>query len=399
MDDAAMLNEQEALERILARIQPLDFKTLPLREAAGRCVAADISATVPSPPFDNSSMDGFALGFDGGTAATGSSFRLVGTQPAGPDAGLSLQNGEAARIFTGAPLPKGTSAILRQEDARLDSDLVHVTDECARDEFIRRAGADLCRGQRILSRGELLNPQRLALLASQGLASVAVHRPARVCIISTGDELIAPGQTLAPGQIYESNGVLLAALVERSGAQVVRVLTVRDELAELTATLREAISAADAVVISGGVSVGERDYVKPALASLGVEADFWKVAIKPGRPFLFGHAPGGAAVFGLPGNPVSSFVTFHLFVRAALRRMSGAIDVAPECRPARAGAELSNPDGRPHYMRGRIESGVFLPQGRQESHALFGLSRSDALVCVRPGSVIAEGGAVEALPC
>ncbi len=393
-----MLTEHEALERILARVHPLGSETLPLRRAAGRYAAVDLSATVPSPPFDNSSMDGFALAFAGAGAPAGARFRLIGTQPAGPDAGLTLREGEAARIFTGAPIPAGTAAVLMQEDARQDGDMVEVLEACARDEFIRRAGADLCRGQRILSRGEALTPQRIGLLASQGLATIEVHQAPRVAILSTGDELIPAGQPLAPGQIYESNGILLAALVEASGAGVVQVETVRDDPAALAESMRRALDQADVLMLSGGVSVGERDFVKPALAALGVEADFWKVAIKPGKPFLFGQAPGGAPIFGLPGNPVSGFVTFLLFVRPALRRMLGAAEIAPIFFPARAGAALSNRDERPHYLRGRLENGVFTPEGRQESHALFGLSRSDALVRVAPGAQIATGDPVQVLP-
>ncbi len=393
-----MLTEKEALERILAKVQPLGVETLSLRQAVGRFAAGDLAATVPSPPFDNSSMDGFALAFAGESAAAGTRFRVIGTQPAGPDTQITLNEGEAARIFTGAPIPAGTTAVLMQEDARLEGDVVEVTEASARDEFIRRAGADLCRGQRILSRGEALTPQRSALLASQGLAAVDVHAAPRVAILSTGDELIPAGKPLAAGQIYESNGVLLAALSEGSGAMVTTVATIRDDPTALADAMRAALAKADVLVLSGGVSVGERDYVKPALAALGVAADFWKVSVKPGKPFLFGQAPGGGLVFGLPGNPVSSFVTFLLFVRPALRRLMGATEITPVFWPARAGTDLANPDTRPHYVRGCLEAGVFTPQGRQESHALFGLSRSDALVRVEPGAEIAAGAPVQVLP-
>ena len=185
-----MLTESEALERILANVQPLAAESLPLRQAAGRFSAADLSATLPSPPFDNSSMDGFALAFAGDEAPAGARFRVIGTQAAGPDAAFALREGEAARIFTGAPIPTGTAAVLMQEDARREGDMVEVTDTCVRDEFIRRAGADFCRGQRILARGEAITPQRVGLLASQGLAILDVHKAPRVSILSTGDELV-----------------------------------------------------------------------------------------------------------------------------------------------------------------------------------------------------------------
>ena len=394
-----MITESEALEKILATVQPLAIESRPLREALLRFAAADLAATVPSPPFDNSAMDGFALAFGGVEAPARSRFQVIGTQAAGPDAGITLSEGQAARIFTGAPLPAGTSGVAMQEDTEMEVAAVVLTDACLRDEFIRRAGADLCRGQRILARGERLNPQRLALLASQGLAMVDVFAAPRVAILSTGDELVPPGQPLGPGQIYESNGVLLAALVESTGAAVSEVRSVRDDARLLEESMRSALATANVLILSGGVSVGERDFVKPALAALGVETNFWRVAIKPGKPFLFGRTGAGAFVFGLPGNPVSSFVTFLLFVRPALLRMMGATDVAPASQSVRTETALKNADARPHYVRGCVVAGVFQPQGRQESHALFGLSRSDALVRVPAGAEIPAGAVVSAIGC
>lgn len=394
-----MITEDEALQEILAAVRPLAVESRPLRGVAGRFAAVDLAATVSSPPFDNSAMDGFALAFDGSEAPAPSRFQVVGTQAAGPDAGITLVDGEAARIFTGAPIPIGTSGVVMQEDTRIDDDAVVLTDACTRDEFIRRAGADLCKGQHILSRGERLNAQRMALLASQGLAMVDVFATPRVAILSTGDELVPPGQPLGPGQIYESNGVLLAALVEATGARVSELHSVCDDAQKLEKTMRSALEAADVLILSGGVSVGERDFVKPALAGLGVETNFWRVAVKPGKPFLFGRTGSGAVVFGLPGNPVSSFVTFLLFVRPALLRMMGATDVSPAAQMVRTATALTNGDARPHYVRGSVVVGVFQPQGRQESHALFGLSRSDALVRVAPGAEIPAGAMVEAIAC
>jgi molybdopterin molybdotransferase len=213
----------------------------------------------------------------------------------------------------------------------------------------------------------------------------------RVAIVSTGDELAAPGATLRPGQIFESNAVMLEALVRRAGAVVRLIEHCPDKLDQLTEVFRRGLET-DALVISGGVSVGERDLVKPVLHKLGAEIDLWRVAIKPGKPFLFGRAD-GCSIFGLPGNPVSAFVTFLRFVRPALLKLSGAANehLVLEEVPARVASTLSNDGDRPHYLRGRLEGGIFSATGRQESHALFGLSRANALLRVPPKTSLSAG--------
>jgi molybdopterin molybdotransferase len=261
-------------------------------------------------------------------------------------------------------------------------------------EFVRRKGADLAKGQQMFSAGEPVTVQSLALLASQGLAEVEVGSRPKVTIVSTGDELVPPGTTPASGQIFESNSVMLEALALGAGAEIAIVQHCPDNLEQLTELFRRALET-DALIVSGGVSVGEHDLVKLALRALGAELDLWRVAIKPGKPFLFGRA-GRAAIFGLPGNPVSSFVTFLKFVRPALLKMSGAAKewLALRQVAARLGAELTNEGERPHYVRGRLQEGVFTPTGRQESHALFGLSRANALLRVAAGEKLRADASV-----
>ncbi len=399
-----MLTEDEARRRILASISPLKTEEAPLLQALGRFAATGHVSRHALPAFDNSAMDGYAVFVDerARSLATGTRLWVRGEQPAGPDLGLRVEVGGAVRIFTGAPVPAGTGAVVMQEDVERLGDEIILKEAVDAGEFIRRAGGDLARGQRILDPGDRLTPGRLGLLASQGLATVAVHRRPRVAILATGDELRPPGELLGPGEIYESNGVLLAALASALGTEVTVLERARDDRADLDAKIAAGLGAHDALVIAGGVSVGERDFVKERLAAAGVSLDLWRVRVQPGKPFLYGHGGSGMGthVFGLPGNPVSAFVTFVLFVRPALLRMAGATDDALLLTrfPATAAVELVNRGDRPHYLRGTLDAGGgFSPAGRQESHALFALSRSRVLVRVEPGTTVPAGSEIEAL--
>ncbi len=399
-----MLSETETREKILSSVDPLEVEEVPLLDALGRFTAHGHTAAHALPAFDNSAMDGYAVAIDErtGSLPAGTQLRVSGEQPAGPDRGLRVEAGGAARIFTGAPVPAGTGAVVMQEDVERTGDLIILKEAAAYGEFIRRAGGDLARGQHILSSGERLTAGRLALLASQGLAKVAVHRRPLVAVLATGDELRAPGEALGPGEIYESNGTLLAALATAAGARVTVLEHARDDHADLDAKLAQGLGAHDALVIAGGVSVGERDFVKERLAAAGVSLDLWRVRVRPGKPFLYGRAAmaGRTHVFGLPGNPVSAFVTFLLFVRPALRWMAGAADddLNLPAFPASAAVDLVNAGDRPHYLRGTLDGkGGFSPGGRQESHALFELSRSHALVRVEAATTVPAGAPVEAL--
>ena len=340
--------------------------------------------------FDNSAMDGYAV--IASCCEPGARLRVVGEQPAGLNRGLALRHGEAIRIFTGAPMPEGADAVVMQEDVERIGDEILLHERAQPGEFVRRKGGDVTTGQTIVRKGERLRPQNIALLAAQGISTVVVGGEASASIISTGDELRPPGAELAAGEIHESNATMLQALLEQLGVRVASVTHCRDDSAEIEAAIRAAAAKCDIMIISGGVSVGARDLVKPALAAVGAQLDLWRVAVKPGKPFLFGHT-GQCGVFGLPGNPISAFVTFLLFVRPALLRLMGAGDefLSLPGFPARLEEELRNDGDRPHYIRGMLSGGIFSPVGRQESHALFGLSRSNSLLLVPPNVRIAAG--------
>lgn len=334
-------------------------------------------------------MDGYAV--LARSCSVGARLRVVGEQPAGADCNLELRDGAAIRIFTGAPMPRGADAVVMQEDVERDGDEIVVGTDVQSGELVRRGGGDVAKGQKIMSAGERIRPEMIALLAAQGIGSVEVGGEVTAAIISTGDELVPLGAELRPGQIYDSNTPLLEAMLGSLGVRVRSLLHCRDAAEPIEAAVR-AGATCDVMIISGGVSVGARDFVKPALLAAGAQLDLWRVAVKPGKPFLFGHTD-RCAIFGLPGNPVSAFVTLLLFVRPAVLRLMGANDDALELPrwPASLGADVRNDGDRPHYMRGALRHGRFMPAGLQQSHALFGLSRSNALLLVEPGARISAG--------
>jgi molybdopterin molybdotransferase len=260
-------------------------------------------------------------------------------------------------------------------------------------DFVRRRGCDLAEGQNILSKGERIRPGTVALLASQGFDHATVGGDVNTALISTGDELVKPGEKIKPGQIYETNSTLLQALLKLCGASVKLVEHCRDEREPLVGAIERGTEN-HILIITGGVSVGEHDLVQAALRSLGAKIDIWRVAIKPGKPFLFGQI-GECAIFGLPGNPVSAFVTFLQFVRPAILKMMGATDLDLPKVPAKLTVDVKNDGDRPHYVRGKLRHGNFTPVGRQESHALFGLSQSNALLRVGVGESLQAGQIVD----
>ena len=391
MKTDAMISETDARRKILDAVHPLTERRVSLLSGLDCFSAEEYFARLPLPNFDNSAMDGYAVVAT--SSGTGARLRVIGEQPAGLDRQLRVSPGEAIRIFTGAPVPAGADAIVMQEDVTRDGAEIVLNADVGPGEFVRKRGCDLSEGQKILHKGERIRAATLALLASQGIVDLAVGSEVSVAIVSTGDELVKPGEKIKQGQIYESNSVLLQGLAQRCGASVRSVEYCPDDRDSLTEALKRGIQH-DVLIISGGVSVGEHDIVQSTLRSLGAKIDIWRVAIKPGKPFLFGRV-GKCAVFGLPGNPVSAFITFLQFVRPAILKMMSAINLDLPAAPARLVVDLTNNGDRPHYVRGKLEDGKFTPVGRQESHALFGLSQSNALLRVAVGESLKAGGIVD----
>jgi molybdopterin molybdotransferase len=391
-----LITEDQALARILETVRPLAPRRVPLIEAREEFAARDIFARVALPVFDNSAMDGYAV--VASACAEGKPQRVIGEQPAGIDRGLRIAAGEAVRIFTGAAIPAGADAVVMQEDVRCEGSEIFLNTKVEPGEFIRRRGCDLTEGQKILEAGARLRPQMLALMASQGLAEMEIGGAVRAMIVSTGDELVPPGGSLGKGQIFESNAVLLQALLENCGVSDAMIQHCPDDVASIEAASRKGLEH-DVLVVIGGISVGARDLVKPALKAVGAETDLWRVLVKPGKPFLFGRGE-QCSIFGLPGNPVSAFVTFLLFVRPAILRLRGAGDdqLSLPRTSAILTEELKNEGDRPHYVRGQLAEGKFSAVGRQESHALFGLSRANALLRVPAGETFRSGATVTVLP-
>ena len=377
----------DARRLVLERVSPLGEESVPLREALGRRLAADVASADPVPGFDNSSMDGFALraadtrGASPGSPAT---LRVVGESRAGHPAGSALGEGEAIGISTGAVIPEGADAVVRVEDTSWGNGNVEVGVEVAPGNNLRHAGDDIEAGAVLIGEGTRLGAAEVGVLASVGIARVPCARRPRLAVLTTGDELLEPDEPQRPGGVRNSNAYTIPALALSAGAVVVRLETVRDE-PEATRAAIEPMLGGEIAVICGGVSVGEHDHVKGALSSLGVDEVFWRVALKPGKPTWFGIGPSGTLVFGLPGNPVSAMVTFVLFVRPAIAVMTGAPDAAQRLR-AVLDEPLPKPPGRAHAVRCRLElrndGWHARPTGDQDSHVLTSMLGADALAIV-----------------
>jgi len=398
-----MLDLESALDRILAALPPPRQESVPLGMAAGRVLLEALAAAVDLPPFDNSAMDGYALRAAEVAAATpGTPVRLrVRTKiPAGEHFSGELAPGECARLFTGSPLPRGADAVVMQEDTRTDAAHpaeILICDAVAPGEYVRRRGGDVPQGAMLAEAGAGLTPGKISLLAATGISQVRVGCRPAVGLLATGSELREAGQPLGPGQIYESNRAALATLVSNAGGVPIVFPLVPDSLAATQSALKHAFSECELVVTSGGVSVGEMDFVKTAFESLGGELQFWNVAIRPGKPFVFGRL-GEKFLFGLPGNPVSAFVTFLLLVRPALRRWQGARDLALSLHPGMLGELIANTGDRRHFVRVRVDrEGCVFSAGKQASHALASLATADGLLDVPPATRLAAGRKVSVL--
>jgi len=382
-----MISVTEALANVLSLAEPVGSQTVALREAAGRVLARDVCARRDQPPFPASSMDGYAI-----TQADyrkGQRLRVIGEAAAGAGFGSAVSSGEAVRIFTGAPVPPGADRVLIQEDADRDGASIIIRETSETSSYIRPAGADFTAGQ-VFQAPRLISAQDVALLASMNLAQVPVRRKPQVAVISTGTELVMPGETPGPDQIIASNTFGLAALLEASGAQV-RILPIaEDSMPALTRTF-ELARGADLIVTIGGASVGDHDLVAQAATDLGLERAFYKIAMRPGKPLMAGRIE-GAAMVGLPGNPVSAMVCAHIFLKPMIRAMLGlpaGDDPLPEA-PLSAALAANGP--RAHYMRARLADGALTVFDRQDSALLTVLAEANVLVVREPNAPACHAG-------
>lgn len=402
---APLMSLDDALAQLLACVQPLgQTETVATLEADGRVLTADVVSELHVPPQDNSSMDGYALRC-ADVAASGSALAVAQRIAAGT-AGTPLLPGTAARIFTGAPIPPGADAVVMQEDCTAQDSAtgqpsvrVHAVPTLG--QWIRRAGEDVARGSVVLHSGQRLHPAALGLAASVGMAQLRVQRRPRVALFSTGDELVMPGQKapkdMPPGAIYNSNRFFLAALLRRMGCDVTDLGIVPDQREATVAALQSAAQHHDVILTSGGVSVGEEDHIKPAVQSLGT-LDLWQIAIKPGKPFAHGRV-GAAHFLGLPGNPVSSYVTFLVLVRPFLLKMQGVTEIAIKTVAARADFTWPRADKRREFLRVRrnAQGGLDLFPN-QSSGVLTSAVWGDGLVDNPAGRTIAPGDTVQFVP-
>lgn len=382
-----LLTVDEALERILSGVPSLSAHEVPLLDALGTVLAQDARSDHDVPPFTNSAMDGYAVrGED--VAHAPARLRVVGDIAAGAFPSDPVASGEAMRIMTGAPMPEGADTVVRVEDTDNGPDVVTVLAATQRGTSVRGQGEDLRAGEIVLSRGTVLRPAELGVLATTGRARVRVVRRPRVAVLSTGDEVVELDAPIGPGQIRDANRHSLSAAVRAAGCLPWTLGIVRDTPDALRAALREAV-AADAIVTSGGVSVGDHDHVKPVVSELGT-MDFWSIAIRPGRPLAFGELRDGdrrVPIFGLPGNPVSSLLTFELFVRPALLRMAGHASVARPRAAARLEERIDKPAQLRFFARGIHDpaGGTVRTTGPQGSGILRSMSLANCLIDLPAG--------------
>jgi molybdopterin molybdotransferase len=390
-----MLDFEEALTRLLAGADPLrETEAVPTQSAAGRILAQGLRSAIDVPPLDNTSMDGYALRC-ADVPAAGTRLDVAQRIPAG-SVGHVLAAGTAARIFTGAPLPAGADAVVMQELCALEGGSVTVNHVPHPGEWIRRSGEDIAAGSEVLAAGTRLSAAHVGVAASVGAAQLTVFRRLRVALFSTGDELAMPGEPLKPGGIYNSNRYTLRALLEGLGCEVADLGIVPDNREATRAALREAAAANDLILTSGGVSVGEEDHVKPAVEAEGT-LDLWKIAIKPGKPLAYGRV-GASAFIGLPGNPVSSFVTFIMLVRPFILKAQGAASVMPRAQALRADCEWKG-DPRREFLRARINAqGGLELFANQSSGVLTSCTWADGLIDNPPGQAIRRGDTLRFLP-
>lgn len=393
-----MMNVEEAWSLICQRAAPLPSELRRLEDAVGTVLAEPVSAPTDLPPFDNSAMDGYALQAaetQGAGAQHPVTLAVVGEVAAGGWQDTLIQPGTAVKIMTGAAVPPGADAVLMLEAGRLRQGAVEIREPVAPGTHIRQRGEDVRRGARLLEAGTRLTVQRIGLLAGSGIAGVRVHRQARVSLLATGSELVTDGRPLKPGQIYDSNRIILRTLVEQAGGACEDFGIVPDDPTLIKAQIQSGLRS-DLLLISGGVSVGAHDHVKPVLQALGMETLFWRVNMKPGKPLLCGRL-GEQWVFGLPGNPISCVVGFLVFIEPLIRRLAGEHDAQPRYARALLKSAVSKKDERRHFMTarlaptpdGRLEAA---PTEKQGSAMMQALAQADAFVIVPEDRTRLEAG-------
>ncbi|HWD40170.1 MAG TPA: gephyrin-like molybdotransferase Glp [Fimbriimonas sp.] len=386
-----MHSYEEALAMVLERTAMAKTERIPLQSALSRTLAEAVIAPLDLPSFDNSSVDGYAvrLPIEG-------PLKLASEIAAGDMVGRSFEMGETLRIFTGAPVPPDADAVVMQEDTTANGDWITIGEIPAAGRNVRFKGEEVKAGEVLLPAGTVVTPPVLAVLASSGASQVEVFRKPKVSIVETGTELVDVGEPLRFGAVYASNGLALKAAAENLGAEC-RLFRSNDDLSTLRKTLEEALKDVDLVITSGGVSVGKHDLVRSTWNELGVEEMFWRVAIRPGKPVYFGVAPDGPVVFGLPGNPVSTLVTFYLFVRPTVLHMQGR--VAGETKKLTLGQDVAGATSVDVFARTQVKDGVAFPVEAQGSHMSTGLAFAHALIRIPSGTESLPAGAeVDAIP-
>lgn len=390
----------QALDRLLASLRPIEEReTVPILGARGRILAVAIEAGMDVPPHDNSAMDGYAVR---ALDTTGAEVTLpVGQRIAAGQIGDPLRAGEAARIFTGAPMPDGADAVVMQENCSVSGDRVTILQAVEPGENLRRAGEDIKTGATLFEAGHRLRSQDIGLIASLGIAEVTLTRRLRIALMTTGDELVQPGTELKPGQIYNSNFYSLSSLLQAFDAEVIDLGVVGDDFESTRQALAAAAKSVDCIISTGGVSVGEEDHVKAAVAAEGT-LELWKLAIKPGKPLAAGKVR-GTQFFGLPGNPVSAFITFVLIVRPCLLRMSGCDSLVPASFYLPAAFARPESGQRQEYFRVTVQAGEdskqsLLPFNNQSSGVGSSLSGADGLAIIPAYTSVAVGDSLEYIP-
>ena len=396
-----MILVEEALGRILETLEPVGAQSVALANACGRVLAVDVTARVTQPPFAVSAMDGYAVRA-ADVAQVPASLRQIGEAPAGGAYEGRVEPGQTVRIFTGGPLPDGADAVVIQEDTRADGDRIEVLEAAGEGDYVRPAGLDFRAGDAGLTAPRRLNPRDIGLAAAMNVPWLSVRRRPRVAILSTGDELVRPGEPIGPNQIISSNGLSIAVFLDQVGAEAIALGIAPDDEAALERMSRGA-DGADMLVTIGGASVGKHDLVQRVLGRRGMAVDFWRIAMRPGKPLMFGKM-GPTTVLGLPGNPVSALVCALIFLRPAIERLLGLDGAAPATLSVPLAAELAANDRRQDYLRARLrrdDAGRLAaePFGIQDSSMLSRLAAADCLIVRPPHAPAAMAGElVDVLP-